>query len=217
MNWQRATTDDKKSERKEAIYNAALSLFKKKGYDGVSFNAIALEAGFTKSNMYRYFSSKEEIFLNIFKSLFEDWAIDCTQRLQALEQNPEASKFAQAWVASHTSHPQFLDLTTILFISLEANSSYEQLLEFKTRSMELLYQLAVEISKVYPQFDNEKAFRFLTLSFAASGNYWAAESKQNEALHKIYSLEPFKDMKPDYEMNLTASVEVIIRGLLARK
>jgi len=215
MNWQRARTDDKKNERKDAIYQAALSLFKEKGYEGVSFNAIASEAGFTKSNMYRYFSSKEEIFLNIFKSLFEDWSVDCTQKLQALKQNPDVSEFAQTWVASHTPHPQFLDLTTILFISLEANSSYEQLLEFKTRSMELLYQLAVEISKVYPQFDNEKAFRFLTLSFAASGNYWAAESKQNDALHKIYQLEPFKDMKPDYEKNLIASVEVIIRGLLA--
>jgi len=217
MNWQRARTDDKKNERKDAIYQAALSLFNDKGYEGVSFNAIAVEAGFTKSNMYRYFSSKEDIFLNIFANLFEDWSADCTHKLQTLEQNPEVSLFAETWVASHIPHPQFLDLTTLLFVSLEANGSYEQLLEFKTLSMELLYQLAVEISKVYPQFDNEKAFRFLTLSFAASGNYWAAESRQNEALHKIYSLEPFKDMKPDYEKNLIASVEVIIRGLLSTK
>ena len=215
MNWQRARTDDKKNERKEAIYKAALSLFNDKGYEGVSFNAIAVEAGFTKSNMYRYFSSKEDIFLNIFKSLFENWAADCTQKLQTLKQNPEVKKFAETWVASHIPHPQFLDLTTILFVSLEGNSSYEQLLEFKTLSMGLLFQLAVEISKVYPEIEGEKAFRFLTLSFAASANYWAAESKQNEALHKIYQLEQFKDMKPDYEKNLIVSVEVIIRGLLA--
>jgi len=62
MNWQRARTDEKKNERKEAIYQAALTLFKKNGYDKVSFNGIAAEAGFTKSNMYRYFSSKEDIF-----------------------------------------------------------------------------------------------------------------------------------------------------------
>jgi len=73
MNWQRARTDENKNERKEAIYKAAFSLFKKNGYDKVSFNGIAAEAGFTKSNMYRYFSSKEEIFLNIFANLFEAW------------------------------------------------------------------------------------------------------------------------------------------------
>lgn len=78
----------------------------------------------------------------------------------------------------------------------------------------MLYQLAIEVSKVYPKIEGEIAFRFLTLSFSASGDYWAAESKQNDALHKIYQLDPFIDMKPDYEKNLTASVEVIIRALL---
>ncbi len=215
MNWQRARTDKNKSERKEAIYKAALSLFKKKGYESVSFNGIASEAGFTKSNMYRYFKSKEEIFLNIFMDLFRDWYEDCTGRLQKLQQNAEIKHFAEAWVTSYRSHPQFLDLTPILFISLECNSSYEQLLEFKQQSLDLLYQLAIEISKVYPNIQGEKAFRFLTLSFAATANYWAAESRQNEALNKIYQLEQFKELKPNFEESLTASVEIIIRGIQA--
>jgi len=215
MNWQRARTDEKKNERKEAIYEAALALFKKKGFENVSFNGIASEAGFTKSNMYRYFSSKEEIFLNIFGDLFEDWYEDCSQRLQKLKQNVKVDHFAETWVASYMSHPQFLDLTPLLFVSLENNSSYEQLLEFKGLSMNLLYQLAIEISRVYPNIQGEKAFKFLTLSFAATANYWAAESQQNEALNKIYQLDQFKELKPDFEKNLTESVEIIIRGLFA--
>jgi len=215
MNWQRARTDEKKNERKEAIYEAALALFKKKGYENVSFNGIASEAGFTKSNMYRYFSSKEEIFLNIFGDLFEDWYEDCSQRLQKLKQNVAIDYFAETWVASYMSHPQFLDLTPILFVSLENNSSYEQLLEFKHLSMNLLYQLAIEIGRVYPDIQGEKAFQFLTLSFAATANYWAAESQQNEALNKIYQLDQFKELKPNFEKNLAASVEIIIRGIQA--
>ncbi|WP_033078907.1 TetR/AcrR family transcriptional regulator [Thalassotalea sp. ND16A] len=46
MNWQRARTDEKKNERKEAIFKAAFALFKKRGYDNVSFNSIAAEAGY---------------------------------------------------------------------------------------------------------------------------------------------------------------------------
>ncbi len=215
MDWQRATTDEKKNERKEAIYKAAFDLFKKNGYENVSFNAIASEAGFTKSNMYRYFSSKDDIFFNIFKSLFEDWSADCIQQLQTLEQNAKVEQFAETWVASSMSHPQFLDLTPILFVSLENNSSYEQLLEFKQQSMHLLYQLALEIGKVYPNIQGKNAFKFLTLSFAATANYWAAESQQNDALTKIYQLEQFKVLKPDFKKSLTASVEIIIRGIQA--
>ncbi len=212
MNWKRARTDEKKNERKQAIYNAAFNLFKKNGYDNVSFNGIASEAGFTKSNMYRYFCSKEEIFLNVFADLFEHWVEECIKRLQKLEQNEKIKLFAQNWVNSLMSHTQFLDLTPILFISLEKNSSFEQLLEFKRLAKNLLYKISIEINRIYPDIQGEKAFKFLTLSFAATSNYWAANS-QNEALIKIYQQNEFKELKPNFEKDLTTSIEIIIQGL----
>jgi len=60
--------------------------------------------------MYRYFSFKEETFLNIFGDLFEGWYEDCSQRLQKLKQNVEIDHFAETWVASYMPHPQFLNL-----------------------------------------------------------------------------------------------------------
>ena len=214
MNWQRATTDEKKNERKEAIFNAAFTLFKNNGYDNVSFNGIAAEAGFTKSNMYRYFSSKKEIFLNVFADLFEKWVEDCHQRLQKLEQDERVQHFANTWVASQLAHPEFLDLTPLLFTSLEKNSSYEQLLIFKRSAKNLLYSIAVEVSRIYPALQGEKAFKFLNLSYAATTNYWAAAS-QNEALIKIYQQQEFKELKPNFEKDLSSSIEIIIQGLQA--
>ncbi|MCP3922043.1 MAG: TetR/AcrR family transcriptional regulator [Desulfobacterales bacterium] len=214
MNWQRARTDEKKNERKEAIHKAAFTLFKKNGYDNVSFNGIASEAGFTKSNMYRYFSSREEIFLNVFADLFEKWFEDCIKGLQKLEQNEVISNFSKTWVKSLMSHPQFLDLTPILFVSLEKNSSYEQLLEFKKMAKNLLYKISIEISRIYPEIEGEKAFRFLTLCHAATSNYWAAAT-QNEALKKIYQQDMFKELKPNFEKDLTTSIEIFIQGIKA--
>ncbi|MDC5705409.1 TetR/AcrR family transcriptional regulator [Vibrio europaeus] len=212
MSWTRARTDDKKNERKEAIYQAAFVLFKTKGYEGVSFNSIATEAGFTKSNMYRYFSSKEEIFLNIFAELFEVWFEDICGRLQKLDENEDPKCFAKTWVESLLAHPRFLDLTPILFISLEKNSSYEQLYEFKTLSSRLLYQITVEIIRVYPEFNSEKAFKFLSLSYAAMSTSWAANS-QNEALEKLYQQAEFQALAPNFEHDLMTSLEVVIYGL----
>ena len=48
MNWKRARTEEKKDERKEAVYSAALPCLRRRGYEGVSFNGIAAEAKFTK-------------------------------------------------------------------------------------------------------------------------------------------------------------------------
>jgi len=215
MNWQRARTDEKKNERKEEINEAAFSLFKNKGYDNVSFNGIASEAGFTKSNMYRYFSSREEIFLNIFARLFRKWVEDCIEKLQRLDQEETINIFAKTWVESHISHKQFLDLTSILFVSLERNSSYEQLLDFKKLAKDLLYMLSIEITRIYPDIHIDKAFKFLNLSFAATSSFWAA-STQNEALKKIYEQEMFKDLETTFEEDLASSIEVIIKGLKAK-
>lgn len=216
MDWQRARTDDKKSERKEAIYQAAFTLFKEKGYEGVSFNGIAAQAGFTKSNMYRYFTSKEEVFLNVFGDLFENWFNDCINQLKAFDHEEDSLKFAQAWVKILLKHPEFLDLTPLMFIALEANSSYEELIEFKRMSKGLLYQLALEISRIYPALEGENAFQFLTLSYAATANYWAG-SKQNDALNQVYALEEFQMLKPDFERNLIRSIVIIINGIKADK
>ncbi|SON52586.1 TetR/AcrR family transcriptional regulator [Vibrio tapetis] len=214
MNWQRARTDETKHQRREAITQAAFTLFKQNGYDGVSFNNIAAEAGFTKSNMYRYFSSKDEIFLSIFAELFNDWFTDCMTSLKTLTTNAEPETFASHWVNTLVAHPRFLDLTPLMFTSLEKNSAYDQLLEFKRLSMALLFQLAEEITRIYPKIAGEKAFKFLTLSYADTANSWAAGS-HNEALLKIYQLEEFQALRPDFKRDLTSSIEVIIKGLTA--
>ena len=212
MDWQRARTDEKKMERRNAIYSAAFTLLKRDGYENVSFNGIAAEAGFTKSNLYRYFSSREEIFLNIFSTLFAGWVDDCLKRLGKLKQDETIERFAKAYVRSMKDHTQFLDLTPMLFISLERNSSFEQLLAFKKASMDRLSKIALEVIRIYPALNIQKAFKYLNLTFAATINYWTA-STENEALNKIYRMPEFKELKPNFEKDLAAAIEIILRGL----
>ena len=79
--------------------------------------------------------------------------------------------------------------------------------------MNLLYTIALEISRIYPNVTNEQAFQFLTISFASMSSYWA-ETKQSDALIKIYEQEEFKVLKPNFEKNIMVSAEITIRGIL---
>lgn len=214
MNWQRARTDDKKNERRDSIHIAAYNLFKKLGYEQVSFNNIAKQAGFTKSNMYRYFSSKEDIFLSIFSQLFNAWFDEFHCSLAKIESNAEPEQFANAWVSACQNHHSFLDLTPILFVSLEGNSSYEKLVDFKKLSKGLLYQLSLQITRIYPDIQDENAFKLLTMSYAAMSNYWAGSTK-NDTLSRVYQLEELQDMQPQFEYELTTAIVITIKGLLA--
>ena len=61
-------SDRKKRERvvrKEAIIAGALKVFNQSGIDKTTMDEIAKESGFGKATLYYYFSSKEEVFIEI--------------------------------------------------------------------------------------------------------------------------------------------------------
>lgn len=63
-----------KDNKKNEIREIALNLFRNHTYDSVSVNRIAKEAGISKNTFYYYFSSKEELIMEVFKPelLFDD-------------------------------------------------------------------------------------------------------------------------------------------------
>ena len=62
----------------ERILDSAEKLFVEKGYTGTSINDIAKEADFSRTSIYQYFTSKEEIYLHI----LERYTEPLTERLQ---------------------------------------------------------------------------------------------------------------------------------------
>ncbi|MEM9533713.1 MAG: TetR/AcrR family transcriptional regulator [Pseudomonadota bacterium] len=52
----------KSESKKEQIYTAASGLFLEHGYDGVSMDQVAIQAGVSKQTVYSHFDSKESLF-----------------------------------------------------------------------------------------------------------------------------------------------------------
>ena len=49
------------NEEKRRIFNIAVEMLKKKGYEKLSIRAICSEAGISIGSFYHYFSSKQEL------------------------------------------------------------------------------------------------------------------------------------------------------------
>ena len=56
-----APTETKAERTRSAIIDAALALFRERGYDATTMRAIAAEAGVSVGNAYYYFASKEQL------------------------------------------------------------------------------------------------------------------------------------------------------------
>ena len=83
---------------KERIFDEALDLFSKKGYDSVSLREIADNVGIRKSSIYSHYSSKEAILMDILdylKGLFENDELLTSREFslsldnEILSENPE--------------------------------------------------------------------------------------------------------------------------------
>jgi AcrR family transcriptional regulator len=61
-----------RTERRARILAAAAELFAHSAYDAVQMDDIARRAGIGKPTLYRYFSSKDELFLTIFEEALAD-------------------------------------------------------------------------------------------------------------------------------------------------
>ena len=58
---------------KEKIFDVAIDLFARKGFDAVSLREIAEAAGIKKATLYYYFTSKDEILEQVFGYSTERW------------------------------------------------------------------------------------------------------------------------------------------------
>ena len=83
---------------KEKIFDVALDLFSKKGYDSVSLREIAEEVGIKKSSIYSHYPSKESILMDIFEYFTEQFEyenlptndnLELTSDNETLFENPE--------------------------------------------------------------------------------------------------------------------------------
>ncbi len=81
-----------KTQTKDKIFDTALDLFSKKGYDSVSVRTIASEVGIKESSIYNHYSSKKDILmsiLNYFEEYFKGNPLDDESIRKLLEENSE--------------------------------------------------------------------------------------------------------------------------------
>lgn len=81
-----------KIQTKDKIFDVALDLFSKKGYDSVSIRTIASEVGIKESSIYNHYSSKKEILMSIlkyFEEYFQGNPLDDENVRMLLEKNSE--------------------------------------------------------------------------------------------------------------------------------
>ncbi|MEO1268692.1 MAG: TetR/AcrR family transcriptional regulator, partial [Myxococcota bacterium] len=131
MTWQRARTPKQKAKREQEILDAAAELFLRESYSDITLVKIAQVAGFTRSNVYRYFATKEDIFLQLYQDDLEAFFTHLAQELNALDVPASSAAISDTCATVIMEHPLLLALLPLVTSVLEVNSSEEKLLQLK--------------------------------------------------------------------------------------
>jgi AcrR family transcriptional regulator len=128
----RARRPEHKQQRREAILSAARELAAASGVRNVSLGAVAEAVGLAKSNVVRYFGTREEIYLVLACEEWQRWADAVTARLRTAR---DTADVAAALADTITDQPLFCDLLSHASTSLEHNVSVLAAREFKVTAL----------------------------------------------------------------------------------
>ncbi|MFN4210303.1 MAG: TetR family transcriptional regulator [Devosia sp.] len=129
--FQRARKPEEISQRRETLLAAAAELFDAQGPAGAGLNAIAAKAGFTKSNVYRYFESREQVLLELFRDEFGK-LVDALEPAIAAQSPGDVPGLAEAITGTFLARPRCCELISILSSTLEQNVSEETIASTKS-------------------------------------------------------------------------------------
>ena len=167
--YQRARSPEQKAERMEAIMDAAEGLFAELPYHEINMGLIAKELGWSRSNLYKYAATQEEIFLALHQRAQQAYIDDL---LKTLKSPPLPNdEFARKWARVTGRHPEFLRYQDILIPIIESNASLERLVDFKQAFADMtkpLYDLLQKQTGCKPE---EAHDLYLRLIYQAPGLY----------------------------------------------
>lgn len=209
--FQRARKPEEIQARRETLLAAAAELFDAEGPLGAGLNAIAARAGFTKSNVYRYFESREEVLLSLFLAEMQQLVPALTEGIAA---TPDGDLDAVAHIVARqfASRPRLGQLTSILSSTLETNVSEDTIVTVKRTMGGMAAEMAAALRTRLPGASAEDALWAITMIGGLVAGLWPGAHPAPVA-ERVLSRPEFARHRPNIERDLPRAVRAILASI----
>lgn len=170
--------------RKEEIITACAELYKTMSFKEITIKEIGNATSFTRTSIYNYFQTKEEIFLALLQREYELW-IDGLKQIQTEHEKMTKMEFADALARSLEERRNLLKIMSMNHYDMEDNSRIERLIEFKVVYGQSLAEVRNCLDKFFSdmtvQDKQDFIFSFFPFMFGIYP-YTVVTEKQKEAM-----------------------------------
>lgn len=172
--------------RKDEIITACAELYKTMSFKEITIKEIGNATSFTRTSIYNYFQTKEEIFLALLQREYELW----NKRLKQIRDEHESmskDEFADAVGHSLEERHNLLKILSMNLYDMEENSRTERLVDFKIVYKQSPAQIESLLDKFFPQMTvrdkQDFIYSFFPFMFGIYPYTYATE-KQKEAMKR---------------------------------
>ncbi len=170
--------------RKEEIINACEQLYQTMSFKDITLKEIGNVTSFTRTSIYNYFQTKEEIFLALYEREYDRWN---KELVSILNENESLSKaeLADKIAVSISNREQLLKLLAMNNYDMEANSRPELLASFKVAYGTSMQNICRLLQKFCPYVTVSEIQNFIYIFFPFMFGiypYTAVTEKQRAAM-----------------------------------
>ena len=150
--------------RKEEIVNACAALYETMSFRDITLRDIGNKTSFTRTSIYNYFHTKEEIFLALLKREHDAWITDMDEMLRKNTAMDEDA-FAEDLSRILEKRGCMLKLMSMNIYDMECNSRIENLVDFKKSYARAVDALTECLEKLFPSMTDDDRTGFLYAFF----------------------------------------------------
>ena len=170
--------------RKEEIITACAELYKTMSFKDITIKEIGNATSFTRTSIYNYFQTKEEIFLALLQREYELW-IGKLKQIQEEHEKLTPAEFADALAHSLEERHNLLKIMSMNHYDMEDNSRIERLIDFKVVYGQSLAEVRNCLDKFFPEMTVQDKQSFIYSFFPFMFGiypYTVVTDKQREAM-----------------------------------
>jgi AcrR family transcriptional regulator len=174
VTFQRARSEEQREIRRRAILDTAATMLDEMPVAEVSLNELSRRVGLAKSNVLRYYETREAVLLELLDRFLREWLAALAGELAAgidkhLSATDRAGLLAGILSRSLADRPVLCDLFGAQGGVLEQNVSVEVVTRHKRESLELLAAMTALIREHVPELgDGTQAYCLQVLVLAGA-------------------------------------------------
>jgi len=219
--FQRARSEEQRTQRRRMILDTAAAMLTEMPVAQVSLNELSRRVGLAKSNVLRYFESREAVLLELLDTMSRQWLDQLDDVLTAAIDTEAAAaqrgdQLAAALATSLGQHPVLCDLVSAQAAVLEHNVSPQVAAQYKRATIANIATLAGLIGRRLGELGEHGASRFAAAVVLVTGAIWT-HARPSAAMLAAYDADPaLAALRLDFTATLREVFEVLITGLLTR-